>query len=127
MVSRIAVGILILACVVIDGRSLAQEPPVPGFGEEDERPPVPGFGTTGELFSVRITDQDRRTVDERFRRYDRNQDGFLSREEMSRSSGSSRLEKVWTVVPTMLTTDQPRTRGLPIEIVGGVGWADAKP
>jgi hypothetical protein len=74
--------------VSVERRSFAQEPPVPGFGVENELPPVPGFGTTGELFSVRITDQDRRTVDERFRRYDKNQDGYLSRDELSGGRGS---------------------------------------
>ncbi|MCH8147423.1 MAG: hypothetical protein IH987_05420 [Planctomycetes bacterium] len=63
-------------------------PRVPGFGVEDDLPRVPGFGTAGDFFSVRVIDQDRRTVDERFRRYDSNRDGYLSREELARNRWS---------------------------------------
>jgi Ca2+-binding EF-hand superfamily protein len=63
--------------------SSESEPLVPGFGVEDILPAPPGFGTAGELFSVSITNEDRREAEERFQRYDRNRDGFLDRGEIS--------------------------------------------
>ena len=59
------------------------EPLVPGFGVEMGLEPVLGFGAAGELFSVKVTERDRAQADDRFRRYDRNGDGVLSREEIS--------------------------------------------
>ena len=64
------------------------EPLVPGFGTETEAPPVLGFGANDDLFSIEVSDQDRRTADDRFRRYDSNRDGYLSREELARNRWS---------------------------------------
>jgi Ca2+-binding EF-hand superfamily protein len=40
------------------------------------------------MLSVPVTSDDKREAEERMRRYDRNRDGFLSKEEMSRFSGN---------------------------------------
>ncbi len=63
----------------------------PGFGSDADNEtiaglePVLGFGNDAETYAVKIVDADRRTVDERFRRYDSNRDGYLSREELRRN------------------------------------------
>jgi len=63
----------------------------PGFGSDADNEtiaglePVLGFGNDAETYAVKVVDADRRTVDERFRRYDSNRDGYLSREELSRN------------------------------------------
>ncbi len=68
-------------------RSEAMEaaPLVPGFGsvEEEFLEPVLGFGPAAELMAVEVTEADRREVEERMRRYDRNGDGVLSGDEVS--------------------------------------------
>ncbi len=62
---------------------------VPGFGTEEVLEPLLGFGATAEMLSVPVTDDDRREAEERMRRYDRNKDGFLTKEELSsRFSGN---------------------------------------
>ncbi len=63
---------------------VAEEPQVPGFGEEDLLDPVPGFGENAELYAVRVSDQDRQDAQRRFRYYDRNGDGTIDKEEMER-------------------------------------------
>ena len=55
---------------------------VPGFGVEVIVTPVPGFGPTAELFDVELRPEDLQEAEERLRRYDRNRDGFLSKEEL---------------------------------------------
>lgn len=55
---------------------------VPGFGSEEPLLPPPGFGATGELFVINVTDDDRGEAEDRMRRYDRNRDGRLSKEEI---------------------------------------------
>ena len=47
--------------------------------------PPPGFGAEAELFTIQITEEDRREAERSFRYYDRNQDGKIDAEEMSRS------------------------------------------
>lgn len=64
--------------------TLALDVLVPGFGGLELPPPVPGFGAAAELLAVRVTDADIREAEENVRRYDRNRDGFISREELSR-------------------------------------------
>lgn len=59
------------------------EPLVPGFGLEEQPLPPAGFGSAGDLFVVQVTDDDREDAEDRMRRYDRNRDGRLSREEIS--------------------------------------------
>lgn len=62
---------------------------VPGFGMEDVPPaPLLGFGAAAEMMDVVVTDEDRREAEERMRRYDRNRDGYLTKEEVSRFSGN---------------------------------------
>ncbi len=56
---------------------------VPGFGVEDPLAPVPGFGSTAEMFDVEIREEDKKEAEERMRRYDRNNDGFLTSDELS--------------------------------------------
>jgi Ca2+-binding EF-hand superfamily protein len=60
----------------------------PGFGldkDAEEAEPVLGFGNEAETYAVKIVDADHRTVEERFRRYDSDRDGYLSREELRRN------------------------------------------
>lgn len=64
-------------------QALETELLVPGFGVETEPEPVLGFGPTAELLAVTVTDADRREAAERMRRYDRNRDGFISKDELS--------------------------------------------
>lgn len=59
------------------------EPLVPGFDFDWGLEPVPGFGSMSEFFSVEVEEQDNKTAQERFVRYDRNKDGFLTRDELS--------------------------------------------
>lgn len=62
---------------------------VPGFGLETDPPaPLLGFGPAAEMMDVVITEDDKREAEERMRRYDRDRDGFLSRQEVSRLSGN---------------------------------------
>ena len=61
---------------------------VPGFGTGEVLALPPGFGAEGELFTVKVTNQDNNEADERFRRYDSNRDGFLDRAEISRGRWS---------------------------------------
>jgi Ca2+-binding EF-hand superfamily protein len=56
---------------------------VPGFGVDTEPIPLMGFGPTAELLAVTVTDDDKREASERMRRYDRNRDGFLTKDELS--------------------------------------------
>ncbi|GIW96243.1 MAG: hypothetical protein KatS3mg110_4284 [Pirellulaceae bacterium] len=58
------------------------EPLVPGFDIVIDLPPVPGFGSDAAAVLVKIEEGDRRQAEERMRRYDRNVDGFLSKEEL---------------------------------------------
>lgn len=57
---------------------------VPGFGGLELPPLVPGFGAVAELLAVRVTDDDLREAEESLRRYDRNKDGFIGGDEISR-------------------------------------------
>lgn len=56
---------------------------VEGFGFDDEPVPLLGFGAAAEMLSVVITDDDKREASERMRRYDRNGDGYLTKNELS--------------------------------------------
>src|SRR6056297_2572459 len=60
---------------------------VPGFDAVVEDLPVLGFGSAAEVLAVPVDEQDRREAQERMQRYDRNRDGLLSKDEMSRFSG----------------------------------------
>lgn len=67
------------------------EPLVPGFGVPTVSTPPPGFGAEGQLFTMNITEEDRREAERSFRYYDRNQDGKIDAEEMGRSRYGSDL------------------------------------
>ena len=56
---------------------------VPGFGNEAEPSLLMGFGATAEMLAVEVTTVDLREAEERMRRYDRNRDGFLTKDELS--------------------------------------------
>jgi Ca2+-binding EF-hand superfamily protein len=56
---------------------------VPGFGNEAEPSLLMGFGATAEMMAVEVTPADQRESEERMRRYDRNRDGFLTKDELS--------------------------------------------
>ncbi|WP_145172453.1 EF-hand domain-containing protein [Rubripirellula lacrimiformis] len=77
-----------------DGRSAADEALipellVPGFGEEVEASLLMGFGPKAEMLSVPVTDADRKEASETMRRYDRNRNGMVDKEEVSsRFSGN---------------------------------------
>jgi len=60
---------------------------IPGFGNEFNLVPVFGFGkdAAASLKPVKVTDEDRRRMQYAMRYLDRNHDGSLSREELSRS------------------------------------------
>ncbi len=60
-----------------------KQPLVAGFGTDFEFPLVPGFGEGAEFDTVQITDEDRRYASDRFRRYDRDKDGFLNKAELA--------------------------------------------
>ena len=64
-------------------QALEPEPLVPGFGVDSEPMPLPGFGATAEMLSVEVTDADRKEAAERMARYDRNRDGFITKDELS--------------------------------------------
>lgn len=55
---------------------------VPDFSLDEEPLPPEGFGIANSLFSVRVEDRDITEAEERMRRYDRNRDGKLSKEEL---------------------------------------------
>ncbi|GAA5504594.1 EF-hand domain-containing protein [Novipirellula caenicola] len=57
---------------------------VPGFGVEIDPVPLLGFGAASEMMSVAISDKDKQEAAERMREYDRNRDGYLSKEELAR-------------------------------------------
>jgi Ca2+-binding EF-hand superfamily protein len=62
---------------------------VPGFGIEEDPVPLMGFGPAAEMLSVPVTPEDEREAAERMRRYDRNRDGYLTKNELSsRFSGN---------------------------------------
>jgi Ca2+-binding EF-hand superfamily protein len=65
------------------------EPLVPGFGEPDLFDPVPGFGQMGDLLAVKVTDEDRKEAERTMGRNDRNGDGVLDAEEISRGRWSN--------------------------------------
>lgn len=61
---------------------------VPTFGVKDDLPLVPGFGAAADKFAnIKISDEDRREAERAFGYYDRNRDGMLDQEEMSRGRG----------------------------------------
>tara|TARA_R110002049_G_scaffold47902_2_gene138473 strand:+ start:232 stop:1677 length:1446 start_codon:yes stop_codon:yes gene_type:complete len=69
--------------------ALEIEPLVPGFGVDDEPIPLMGFGPAAEMLSTEVTEADKREAAERMRRYDRNGDGVLTKNELSsRMSGN---------------------------------------
>ncbi len=70
------------------GGSNEAEPLVPGFGTDEVLAIPPGFGAAGELFTVKVINEDKSEADERFRRYDSNRDGFLDRGEIGRGRWS---------------------------------------
>jgi EF hand len=56
---------------------------VPDFSLASEPPPVEGFGSTNSEFNVRVEDRDLKEAEDRIRRYDKNGDGILNKEELS--------------------------------------------
>ncbi|WP_286177810.1 EF-hand domain-containing protein [Stieleria mannarensis] len=72
-----------------DDDSLTPELLVPGFGTDAPPPMLAGFGPAAEMMDVVVTDEDRRQAAETIRRYDRNRDGVLQKNELSsRFSGN---------------------------------------
>ncbi|WP_146592593.1 EF-hand domain-containing protein [Novipirellula galeiformis] len=57
---------------------------VPGFGVETDPVPLLGFGAASELMSVQISEKDKQEAEETLRRYDRDRNGQLSKDELSR-------------------------------------------
>ncbi len=55
---------------------------VPDFSLDSEPPAVEGFGSTSTMFNVKVEERDLKEAEERIRRYDRNGDGILSKEEI---------------------------------------------
>jgi Ca2+-binding EF-hand superfamily protein len=72
-------------------RTIEVEPLVPGFGVDMELTPPSVFGAEADLFTVEITDQDRREAERAFGYYDRNRDRKIDAEEMKRSRYGSDL------------------------------------
>ncbi len=72
-------------------RTIEVEPLVPAFGVDMEITPPSGFGAEADLFTVEITDQDRREAERAFGYYDRNKDRKIDAEEMKRSRYGSDL------------------------------------
>lgn len=72
-----------------DDDALMPELLVPGFGLEGDVLPTPlmGFGAAAEMLSVAVTAQDEQQANEMMQRMDRNRDGVLSGDELSRFSG----------------------------------------
>ncbi|MEX0824863.1 MAG: EF-hand domain-containing protein [Pirellulaceae bacterium] len=68
-----------------DANALETEVLVPGFGIPPELMPGPvmGFGPAAELYDVDIRPEDIKEAEEQLRRYDRNRDGVLSKNEVS--------------------------------------------
>lgn len=57
---------------------------LPGFDGFAEMEPLPGFGATDAIFAnITVEDRDTRTAEDRMRRYDRDKNGYLSRQEIS--------------------------------------------
>lgn len=72
-----------------DDDGLTPELLVPGFGVEMAPPVLAGFGPAAEMMSVAVTEKDREDARNTIRRYDRNRDGVLSKDELSsRLSGN---------------------------------------
>jgi Ca2+-binding EF-hand superfamily protein len=65
---------------------------VPGFGGLEMPLPVPGFGASAELMAVRVTDADVRQSEETMSRYDRNKNGFIDQDELSRRWSGNPLD-----------------------------------
>jgi Ca2+-binding EF-hand superfamily protein len=55
---------------------------VPDFSLDSVPPMVEGFGSTSSIFNVKVEERDLKEAEERIRRYDRNNDGILSKEEI---------------------------------------------
>jgi Ca2+-binding EF-hand superfamily protein len=72
-----------------DDDGLTPELLVPGFGVETGPPMLAGFGPAAEMMEVVVTDKDRDEARNTIRRFDRNRNGVLDREEISsRFSGN---------------------------------------
>jgi Ca2+-binding EF-hand superfamily protein len=56
---------------------------VPDFTLDSEPAPVEGFGTVSAQFNVKVEERDMKEADERIRRYDKNGDGILNKEEIA--------------------------------------------
>ena len=67
------------------------EPLVPTFGIDMELIPPSGFGAEADLFTIEVTEQDRREAERAFGYYDRNRDGKIDSGEMGRSRYGSDL------------------------------------
>ncbi len=86
------------------------EPLVPGFGVESDLPVVPGFGLLSAATAViKITDDDRRDAERRFRYYDRDKDGVLNADEM-RQARSGDYEQYDRNHDGQLTVDELAVR-----------------
>ena len=57
---------------------------VPGFGAEEPVTPLLGFGPSAELPQIPVIDADRRQAQDVLKRYDRNKDGLIDRDELKR-------------------------------------------
>lgn len=56
---------------------------VMGFDPPEELSPVSGFGAAGELFTIQVLPEDERTAKDRMRRYDRNRNGYMDKDELN--------------------------------------------
>jgi Ca2+-binding EF-hand superfamily protein len=67
-------------------RETKVEPLVPGFGVASMSTAPPGFGAEADLFSIPVTEEDRREAEDAFRRYDRNRNGKIDADEIRSGS-----------------------------------------
>lgn len=56
---------------------------VPDFSLDSAPEPIAGFGTTDSQFNVKVEERDLKEAEERIRRYDKNGDGILNKEEIA--------------------------------------------
>lgn len=63
-------------------RHLTPQLLVPGFGRKSETEPLPGFGAALERRSTSVSEVDERAAANQLLKYDRNRDGFLTKEEL---------------------------------------------
>jgi Ca2+-binding EF-hand superfamily protein len=75
-----------------DDPALQAELLVPGFGSEAVLDQVLGFGPKAELMTVTVTDADRKEATETMARYDRNQNQYVDKDEITRRFAGNPLD-----------------------------------